>query len=148
MRAESNGDFHPGIGPTGIRNSEDSEIFVTSQLFRIFASKINVHKAMDSIVTDRIPQLVELCKKYHVTTMYLFGSAATGKFDAKTSDIDLLITFSSDVKLLELADTYFDLMYALDDLFGRKVDLLTADSLRNPYFIANVERTKQLIYAA
>jgi predicted nucleotidyltransferase len=103
---------------------------------------------MDSIVSDRIPQLVELCKKYRVETMYLFGSAATGKFDRKTSDIDLLITFSDKVKLLELADVYFDLMYALDDLFGRKVDLLTSDSLRNPYFIANVERTKQLIYAA
>jgi predicted nucleotidyltransferase len=103
---------------------------------------------MNSIVKDKIPALVELCKKYRVTTMYLFGSAATGKFDPEKSDIDLLITFSSEVKLLELADTYFDLMYALDDLFGRKVDLLTADSLRNPYFIASVERTKQLIYAA
>jgi predicted nucleotidyltransferase len=122
--------------------------FVSSQLFTTFASRINTHKVMDSIVKDKLPALVELCKKYRVTTMYLFGSAATGKFDEKTSDIDLLITFSSEVKLLELADTYFDLMYALDDLFGRKVDLLTADSLRNPYFIESVEQTKQLIYAA
>ncbi len=104
---------------------------------------------MNSIVKEKLPQIVELCKKYKVVRMYLFGSAARDTdFDPKTSDIDLLITFSTEVKLLELADVYFDLLWALDDLFGRKVDLLTEDSLRNPYFIANVERSKQLIYAA
>ena len=103
---------------------------------------------MNSIVTDRIPQLVELCKKYRVTTMYLFGSAATGKFDDKTSDIDLLFSFSPELTPEEYGENYFDLMYALDDLFGRKVDLVSEKSLKNPYFIASVERTKQLIYAA
>ena len=104
---------------------------------------------MNSIVKDKIPQLVELCKKYKVVRMYLFGSAARDTdFDPKTSDIDLLITFSPEVKLLELADTFFDLMFELEDLFAKKVDLVTEDSLRNPYFIANVERSKQLIYAA
>ncbi len=68
----------------------------------------------------------------------------------KTADffIDLLITFSPEVKLLELADTFFDLMFELEDLFAKKVDLVTEDSLRNPYFIASIERSKQLIYAA
>ncbi|MDR2886736.1 MAG: nucleotidyltransferase domain-containing protein [Bacteroidales bacterium] len=88
-----------------------------------------------------MPQLVELCRKYRVERMYLFGSAAR-------DDFDLLITFSSEVKLLELADTYSDLMFELNDLFCRKVDLVTEDTLRNPCFIASVERTKQLIYAA
>jgi predicted nucleotidyltransferase len=103
---------------------------------------------MNAIVTEKLPQIVELCKKYRVAKLYLFGSAARDDFDPATSDIDLLITFSAEVKLLELADVYFDLHYALDDLFGRKVDLITEDTLRNPYFIASVERSKQLIYAA
>jgi predicted nucleotidyltransferase len=103
---------------------------------------------MNSIVADKIPQLVELCKKYRVERMYLFGSAARDDFDERTSDIDLLITFSTEVKLLELADTFFDLMFELEDMFAKKVDLVTEDSLRNPYFIASVERTTQLIYAA
>ncbi len=104
---------------------------------------------MNSIVKEKLPQIVELCKKYRVERMYLFGSAARDTdFDPATSDIDLLITFSPEVKLLELADTFFDLMFELEDLFAQKVDLVTEDSLRNPYFIANVERSKQLIYAA
>jgi predicted nucleotidyltransferase len=103
---------------------------------------------MNSIVKEKLPQIVELCKKYRVVRMYLFGSAARDDFDPATSDIDLLITFSTEVKLLELAEVYFDLHYALDDLFGRKVDLVTEDTLRNPYFIASVERSKQLLYVA
>ena len=31
---------------------------------------------------------------------------------------------------------------------GRKVDLLTENSLSNPYFIESIEETKQLLYAA
>jgi predicted nucleotidyltransferase len=103
---------------------------------------------MNRIVADRIPQLVELCKKYRVVRMHLFGSASGDDFDEQTSDIDLLIAFSNELTLEEYGDNFFELMFALDDLFGRKVDLVTEKSLSNPYFIASVERTKQLIYAA
>ena len=34
------------------------------------------------------------------------------------------------------------------EVFGRKVDLLTRRSLRNPYFVDSVEKTRQLLYAA
>jgi predicted nucleotidyltransferase len=39
-------------------------------------------------------------------------------------------------------------MFALEDMFGKKIDLVTERSLSNPYFIASAGRTKQLIYAA
>jgi predicted nucleotidyltransferase len=102
---------------------------------------------MNRIVTDKILQLETLCKKYRVTTMYLFGSAATGSF-SENSDIDFLISFRNDISLEEYADNYFDLMFELEELFGRKVDLVTEKTLSNPYFIRSVEQTKQLIYAA
>jgi len=104
-------------------------------------------KTMSPIVTNKIPQLIKLCKKYRVATMYLFGSAATGNFN-ENSDIDFLISFRNDVTLNEYADNYFDLMFEIEDIFGRKVDLITEKTLSNPYFIRNVEQTKQLIYAA
>jgi len=103
---------------------------------------------MNSIVADKIPQLVELCKKYRVVRMYLFGSAARDDFDPEKSDIDFLIAFSTSLSFGDYADNYFDLMFELEDMFGRKIDLVTEKSLASPYFIANVERTKQLIYAA
>lgn len=42
---------------------------------------------------------------------------------------------------------YFDFRDALERLFGRKVDLIEEGGLRNKYFIANVNRTKQMIYS-
>ena len=102
---------------------------------------------MNRIVTDKIPQLVTLCKKYRVAAMYLFGSAATDSFN-ENSDVDFLISFRNDVSLEEYADNYFDLLFEMEDIFGRKVDLVTEKTLSNPYFIRSVEQTKQLIYAA
>jgi predicted nucleotidyltransferase len=102
---------------------------------------------MDIEVINKIPQISALCKKYHISTMYLFGSAATGKF-TEDSDIDLLVTFQNNVTLEDYADNYFDLMFELEDMFGRKIDIVPENTLSNPYFIRSVEQTKQLIYAA
>jgi predicted nucleotidyltransferase len=103
---------------------------------------------MNSIVTEKIPQMVELCKKYRVKRMYLFGSAARDDFDPETSDIDLLIAFSPELTIEEYSDNYFELMWALDELFGREVDLVAEETLTKPYLIANINRDKQLVYEA
>jgi len=102
---------------------------------------------MNRIVTEKKSQIAMLCKKYRVATMYLFGSAATDTLN-ENSDIDFLISFRSDVSLEEYADNYFELLFELEDIFGRKIDLVTEKTLTNPYFIRSVEQTKQLIYAA
>lgn len=78
--------------------------------------------------------------------MYAFGSVCTDRFN-DNSDIDLLISFD-DLSIEQYTDNYFDLHYKLQDLFSRKIDLLTDNSLSNPYFIKGIEQTKQLIYAA
>jgi uncharacterized protein len=101
---------------------------------------------MDRIVLDRIDELKGLCNTYNVRTMYVFGSVCTDKFN-ENSDIDILISFEN-LPFEKYTDNYFDLHYKLQDLFGRKIDLLTDKSLSNPYFIKGLEQTKQLIYAA
>ena len=63
-------------------------------------------------------------------------------------DIDFLIAFKNDIRLEEYADNYFALMFELDELFGRNVDLVPEKTLSNPYLIRSIEETKQLIYAA
>lgn len=102
--------------------------------------------AMQSIVKDKIDTLSALCEKYNVRTMYVFGSACTDAFRGD-SDVDLLISFK-DLSIEQYTDNYFDLRYALEELLGRRVDLLTENSLSNPYFIESIEETKQLLYAA
>jgi len=101
---------------------------------------------MDKIVTDRIDELKRLCNTYNVKSMYVFGSVCTDKFN-DNSDIDILISFET-LSIDQYTDNYFDLHYKLQDLFGRKIDLVTEKSLSNPYFIKGLEQTKQLIYAA
>ena len=108
--------------------------------------KISKKMVMKNIITDKLPQIALLCDKYCVASMYLFGSAATDFFN-ETSDIDFLISFRNDVALEEYADNYFDLMFELETLFDRNVDLVTEKTLANPYFIRSVEQSKQLIYA-
>ncbi len=104
---------------------------------------------MTSIVKEKIPQLVELCKKYKVERMYLFGSAARGDdFDPATSDFDFLVTISEELTPEDRGENTFELMYALDELFGREVDLLTEKQLTKPRLIENINRDKVLIYEA
>ena len=87
-----------------------------------------------------------LCLQYHVRSLEVFGSAATGNL-REDSDLDFLVEFLT-VDSMSLADQYFGLLEALERLFGRRVDLLTRRSLRNPYFVNSVEKTRQVLYAA
>lgn len=102
---------------------------------------------MNRIIADKLPELVALCKKYHVGVMYLFGSANTDTFN-ESSDIDFLIAFEKGMSVEQYTDNYFGLQYELRSLFSRDIDLVTENSLSNPYFIRGIEQTKQLIYAA
>ena len=101
---------------------------------------------MLSIIENKKPELQQLCEKYAVKSMYLFGSASKGKFNSE-SDIDILISFQ-ELPLEQYTENYFELHEALETLFGRKVDLVTERSLSNPYFIQSIDQTKQLLYAA
>lgn len=76
----------------------------------------------------------------------LFGFLQ-GASDREASDLDFLVDFEKR-ESMSLADQYFGFLLALQDLFGRKIDLLTPRSLRNPYFIREVDRTRQVLYAA
>jgi len=101
---------------------------------------------MNKILTDKVNDLKKLCEIYKVRSMYVFGSVCTENFN-ENSDLDFLISFDN-ISIDQYTDNYFDLHYKLQNLFKRRIDLLTESSLSNPYFIKSVEQTKQLIYAA
>ncbi len=87
-----------------------------------------------------------LCDKYFVQRLELFGSAATNHFDPAKSDIDFLVRFKP-MPMTMRADTYFGLLFSLEDLFQRHIDLVEPDAIRNPYFQQSIqEKPKQLIY--
>jgi predicted nucleotidyltransferase len=91
--------------------------------------------------------IVELCEKYGVVRLDVFGSVLRDDFCTARSDIDLLVDFS-DREPYALAQVYFDLLDDLERLLGTKVDLVMAGAVKNPYIAADIEETKQLLYAA
>ncbi|MGE0666350.1 MAG: nucleotidyltransferase family protein [Sphingomonadales bacterium] len=92
-------------------------------------------------------ELKALCIQHHVVRLSLFGSAARDDFDPATSDLDFLVEFA-EMRPGELSRAYFDLADALQRLFGRKVDLVTEGTLRNPYRRASILADKQPLYDA
>ncbi len=90
----------------------------------------------------------EICRRYHVRRLEVFGSAARGyDFDPARSDVDFLVEFDPQGKLGTMAE-YFDLRDALAEVTGRRVDLVVAGVIRNPYVLASIEKSTEVIYAS
>lgn len=88
----------------------------------------------------------ELCNKHSVESLYAFGSSVDSeRFNPEKSDVDLLVKLSAKDPLIR-GEYLLSLWDALEDFFHRKVDLLTSESLRNPYLIRSIENTKVLVY--
>ena len=103
---------------------------------------------MSPLVEEKIDELKQLCEKYNVVCLEIFGSAASdAKFDEERSDLDFLVEFQT-LEENQYADTYFGLMFALQDLFNRPVDLVMTEAIRNPYFKTSVDRSRKVLYAA
>jgi len=91
--------------------------------------------------------LTAICRRYQIRCLELFGSHARGEA-GPTSDIDVLVTFADGV---ELGLSYFAVPQALEDLFGRPVDMLerpVVERDRNPYFRRSVLGCVELLFAA
>lgn len=89
-------------------------------------------------------KLADLCRRYYVRELSLFGSAARGEM-RPDSDIDLLVEFLPDAEI-DLVD-YAGLMLDLSHLLGRNVDLVSKNGLK-PMIRASVLKEARLLYAA
>jgi len=103
--------------------------------------------AMTSVVAQSRTEIEALCRRYAFHRLELFGSAAAGQDRPGESDLDFLVEFGP-LPPGAYADAYFDLLESLEELFSRKVDLVVASAIRNPYFLQAIEPTKTLLYAA
>jgi hypothetical protein len=100
---------------------------------------------MIALVEQKKNDVADLCRRFKVERLELFGSAATGSFQAASSDLDFIVRFSTPLAGSYL-DRYLDFAEALEQLFQRPVDLLTERAIRNPYFRRSVEATRRLVY--
>lgn len=101
---------------------------------------------MDTIIENHLAAVHQLCRQFGVQRLDVFGSAAGDTFDPQRSDIDFVVDFGPGQQP-DLFNRYFGLNEALAALFGRKVDLVMAGGMVNPYFIDSVNRTRKPVYA-
>jgi predicted nucleotidyltransferase len=99
---------------------------------------------VNRIINDNIEKIRALCASRKVREIFAFGSVCTDRF-APSSDIDLLISFEP-MEFGDYADNFFCIAEEFEQLFQRKVDIVTEHSLANPFFIKAVNQTKVKIY--
>ena len=102
---------------------------------------------MNAAVVERAVELDQLCRRYGVLRLDLFGSAATGRYRPEESDLDFVVEFQP-LPADAYADAYFGLLEALERLFGQPVDLVVGTAIKNPYFRQSLEETRTLVYEA
>ena len=103
---------------------------------------------MHADIETRREALGALCRRFGVTRLEVFGSAARGDdFDPARSDADFLVEFRSDSDLSPLGQ-FFGLASALESLLGRSVDLVEPGAVRNPFVLAAINRAREVVYAA
>jgi predicted nucleotidyltransferase len=102
---------------------------------------------MIDLIRQHHSEIELLCRKYRVTRLELFGSAARGDFDRTSSDLDFLVEFEA-LGWKGSSDRYFGLLHGLEDLFQKRVDLVELSAAKNPHFIEVASRHRELLYAA
>lgn len=105
-----------------------------------------MNPAVENLVSKNREALKSLCDAQEVRELGLFGSAVTDSFDPERSDLDFIVEFDHTDRP-GVADRYMNLAKGLECIFHRKVDLITKRSLKNPFFLGAVNRTKEILYA-
>jgi predicted nucleotidyltransferase len=102
---------------------------------------------MQEFISKQREEIAELCRTHHVRSLSVFGSAVRDDFDPERSDVDIIVEFE-EFPMEEYLDNKWALHDGLSAKLGRKVDLLTWKSLKNPVIRQDVEATHVTLYAA
>lgn len=90
-------------------------------------------------------RLEAVCRTWRVRELSIFGSALRDDF-GPGSDVDVLVSFEKDApwslwELIRFRDE-------LADVFGRPVDLVEREGLRNPFRAREIVGTREVLYAS
>jgi uncharacterized protein len=90
-------------------------------------------------------RLVELCKRWKIVELSLFGSVLRDDFTPE-SDVDVLLVFADGFR--PGIDEYIGMQSDFENLFSRSVDLVNRKYLRNPFLLNEILNTREVILAA
>ena len=106
--------------------------------------KFSIFELPMKLIALNIDTIKVLCDKYHVKSLFAFGSVTRDELKPN-SDIDLVVDIDSNDPL-SYSDDYFGLKFQLEQLLKRQVDLLELRAIKNQYLRQNIENSKVLVY--
>src|SRR3989339_2247685 len=90
-------------------------------------------------------RIADFCRKWKIDELALFGSVISSDGFRPDSDIDVLVSFQADAEW-SLFD-FVDMQDDLESIFGREVDLVEKETLRNPFRRKHILEHNEVIYA-
>ena len=92
-------------------------------------------------------KLVELCKRWKIVELSLFGSVLREDFTPE-SDVDVMIVLADEITISSF-DDWLAIRDELSELFDhRKIDLVERKRIINPFMRHSILTTRKAIYAA
>src|SRR5680860_742926 len=101
---------------------------------------------MNPLIERRREAIMNLCRKYGVARLELFGSAATTTFDPASSDVDFIVEYPPGYDFGPWLTRFQELEEELADLLGLDVDLVMTSALHNRWFNREAAKTRTVIY--
>ena len=92
-----------------------------------------------------LDKIEAFCRRWKIKEFALFGSVLRDDF-RPDSDIDALVSFEPDGGIT--FDNRVEMLDELAEIFGREVDMVEKDAIRNPFRRHEILTTKEVVYAA
>jgi predicted nucleotidyltransferase len=102
---------------------------------------------MTSILENNREAIATACVRQRVLRLYAFGSALRHDLRPGESDLDLLVEFAPMAPYARV-DAYFGMLEELRAMLKLQIDLVMVGAVKNRYVARDIERTRQLLYAA
>jgi uncharacterized protein len=102
---------------------------------------------MHPSIQRQLASIGQVCSKHGIARLEVFGSAARAvDFVENSSDADFLVEFLPNTQ--PGLSEFFGAKADLEKILGRAVDLVQAKAVRNPYVMASINKSRELVYAA
>ncbi len=96
-------------------------------------------------ILNQKDKIIAICLKYKVSKLYVFGSVSKGTFNPNKSDVDLIVELEP-MDPVAKGEALLNLWNEMENLFARKVDLITMQKIKNPFLKEDIDISKKLIY--
>ena len=102
---------------------------------------------MVDVVKNNLDRIIDVCKEMQLQSLFLFGSATREEDFKSNSDLDFIFTFKTNEQgMTQSGYDYFDLLFKLQEITGKRIDLVAEERISNEYFLKRVNQEKLCLY--